>query len=463
MYPILQNRWQIEGQTLKYYGLRNKPNTFKTRLWINDREKELLQQMDGTRHLEDFSCTRRMKKWIKQGIIVDVKDYIKLKNSWDEASFCKRCVANDFMIPGLELDEEGLCPICSNHERFKNYTHILPKVSTLPRSSRSAFDVALFYTGGKDSSYLLYYLSKVLKLRVVALTWEIPFMSLSAVQSIEKAKAYLPDVTFISKRIDAKDLSKVYKKLYTLQGNTCACPSLAYVLFYPLMVEEKIPYLIVGNEPAQVKGLLFNQMAPAFTYKWGQHIHHLINIGRLLTCHKPFKAGQFQMYMSIRQLVSPIKSILGYENHLVNHVCEALQEVPHLLEPLKQALKVSSRSGNIPAFVHIDLNEISKDRTYRWDEIKEMLQEEIGWVDVEETSKGLHTSCKVEQGKEYSQFIRFRQMKTQMIPFSALELSIAVGMGNVDREKALEELKSSSGFVLEEPEALRLMERACKL
>lgn len=37
-------------------------------------------------------------------------------------------------------------------------------------------------------------------------------------------------------------------------------------------------------------------------------------------------------------------------------------------------------------------------------------------------------------------------MKSRIIPFSALELSLAVLEGNVTRTQAIEELKKSSGF-----------------
>jgi hypothetical protein len=174
---------------------------------------------------------------------------------------------------------------------------------TLPKAKASRFDAAVFYTGGKDSSYLLYYLSKVCKLKVLALTWEIPFMSEQAKKSMENAKKYLEHVEFISRKIDSEDLGNIYKKLYALQGNTCACPSLAYIMFYPLLVQENIPYLVLGNEPAQAKALLFNKMAPLFVYRLANShaIQRLINAARVVTLHKPLKPGQFHMLMTAKQ------------------------------------------------------------------------------------------------------------------------------------------------------------------
>lgn len=78
--------------------------------------------------------------------------------------------------------------MCQTEEETRGLRSVLPLVEEIKPSKRSRFDVALFYTGGKDSTFLLYYLSKVKGLRVLALTWEIPFLSDCAKQSIEGAK-----------------------------------------------------------------------------------------------------------------------------------------------------------------------------------------------------------------------------------------------------------------------------------
>ncbi len=63
---------------------------------------------------------------------------------------------------------------------------------------------------------------------------------------------------------------------------------------------------------------------------------------------------------------------------------------------------------------------------------------------------GLHTSCKIEKCKEYSQFNRFYHMRSTLIPFSALEISLASRDKALPREQALAELNSALGFSLEE-------------
>ena len=149
----------------------------------------------------------------------------------------------------------------------------------------------------------------------------------------------------------------------------------------------------------------------------------------------------------------------GYKNDLISNVCEAIKEVPSILKPLKRAIKRSSWSGNIPAFIQVDLNDISKDGIYDWRKIKDILKDECGYVAPESLSKGLHTSCQIEKCKEYSQFIRFYNMKSSMIPFSALEISLASRDKNISKEDAIKEIKENLGFDLKEVEECQIMKK----
>ena len=459
----LQSRWRLEGRLLRYYGLRNKPNMLRNTVRLSRKQKSVLERLP-------CELTDKEKKLLGGLIgvqVVTADEKRRIPASFAEARFCRTCIANDFMIPGLEFDGDGLCPVCQSAEDTKDLCSILPVMNTFPRSERSRFDVAVFYTGGKDSTYVLYYLSKVLGLRVLALTWEIPFMSDCARQSMENAKERLDSVEFITRRVAGEDLRRIYSKLYALSGNTCACPSLAYLLFYPELVANRVPYFVAGNEPAQMLGLYFNRMAPAIAYRFPESkgLNALVNLGRILTLRPPLKKGQFHTLATMTQLAygdSKLKDMAGYPNELVSNVCTAIREVPHIADALKRAIRSSSRTGNIPAFVHLDLNEICGG-VYEWRAVKETIIRECGWVPPVETDKGLHTSCRIEKCKEHIQFARFYRMESAMIPFSALEIAIASRDRNQTREEALAELNDSLGFSLEEIPECTIMKEYLRL
>lgn len=355
----LQNRWKPDGKTIRYYGLRNKNRMFKNTVELTKKQLEVIKKLPCS--LTDTE-QKTVAKLLGEQIVTN-EQLKRTPKSLDEATFCRTCAANDYIIPGLEFDGQGLCPLCQTKEETTRLKSITPVKNTFPHCKKSRFDVAVFYTGGKDSTYLLYYLAKVLKLRVLALTWEIPFISDSARQSMTNAKKRLPTVEFVTRKISDDDLKKIYRKLYSLADNTCACPSLAYVLFYPDLVDARVPYFVVGNESAQITGLYYNHIAPKFAYGFWQNkfLNGLINLGRIVTLRPPLRSGQFHTLATMKQLAygdSALKKMSGYTNALVSNVVTAIHQVPHIVAPLKKAIRSSSWSGNIPRFVQVDFDEI---------------------------------------------------------------------------------------------------------
>ncbi len=446
----LQSRWKLENRKLHYYGLRSLPHLFENDISVSKKQAEILASLP--RELSEKELSLLKKLLGKQ--VVPVQERRIVPKSFSEAIFCKSCCANDFLIPGLEFDGEGLCPMCQTAEDVKGLKSVVPVLEEIPRSKTSRFDIAVFYTGGKDSTYLLYYLSKVKGLRVLAMTWEIPYISESAAKSIANAKKAFQNVEFITRSVNPSDLRRFYQALYDLSGNTCACPSLAYLLFYPEMVANRVPYFVAGNEPVQMLGLYYNHLAPKLAYSFASNglLNFLLNVGRVLTLRPPLKKGQFQTLMTMKQLAygdHPLKKLSGYQSDLIGNVVKAIRTVPELLPPFKRSIRYSSRTGNIPAFVHLDFDKISGG-TYDWNKVKSILVNECGWVAPEEKDKALHTSCKIERCKDHTQFVRFYHCKSKMIPFSALEFSLASKKCGRSREESLYEMEHFLGFSLEE-------------
>lgn len=458
MYYI-QSRWKLENKKLHYYGLRNAPNMFRNDIAVSKKQADILATLPRELNRQELSVLGNLIG--KQVVSEHDRKYIPQKLS--EATFCTGCCANDFIIPGMEFDDQGLCPMCQTKDNVKHLKSVVPLLEEIPCSQKSRFDIALFYTGGKDSTYMLYYLSKVKGLRVLALTWEIPYISDSAAKSIENAKKTFQNVEFITRSMNQNDLRRIYKKLYLLSGNTCACPSLAYLLFYPELVANRVPYFAAGNEPVQMLGLYYNHMAPkiAYTFAENRFLTFLMNVGRVLTLHPPLKQGQFQTLMTMKQLAygdNPIKRLSGYTNELVSNVVEAIHAVPELLPTFKKSIRHSSWTGNVPAFIHFDLDKISGGK-YDWNEVKNILVNECGWIAPEDKNKALHTSCKIEKCKDHSQFLRFYHCKSKMIPFSALEFSLASKNCGRTKEEVLYEMEHLLGFSLEEIPECAIMQQ----
>lgn len=467
MKPMLQSRWHLEGQDLVYYGLRQPPNLFRQKFRLDRHTALLVASLDGVRPISAYSVTPQFATLLQHGVVVDRSEVRALPRSLDEACYCVHCAANDYAIPGLELDEDGVCPMCRTQKQYGGLKNVIPVLATIPRSPDKKYDAAVFYTGGKDSSYLLYYMSRVLKLRILALCWETPFMSDWARESVDSARKALSNVDFLVEKAPVAELTRIYQKAYALQGNVCICPSVAYVLFFERMAEWEVPYLVLGNEPSQCRNLIYNHMAPPFYFHalMQNAARFFFNLGRALMLRKPFSAGQMELYMTVKQLAfgrsSTIK-LLKYRNELVENTCAALAEAPEFLAPFQKAVQKSGKTARLPALIHIDFDDASESGVYDWNGVKSLLAREIGWVDAPVSGKGLHTSCKIERCKEWTQLRRFRDMETHVIPFSAIELALASASGSISREQAIEELKRFSGFSEEPPEEIEIMNAALK-
>lgn len=455
----LQTRWKLEERKLRYFGLRNKERMFRNTVRLTKEQRAIVSALPKQLSKEEM---RILGPLLGEAVVTE-EELRPIPKRLDEARFCTCCCANDFILPGLEFDEEGRCPMCQTEEETRELKSVLPLVEEIRPSKRSRFDVALFYTGGKDSTFLLYYLSKVKGLRVLALTWEIPFLSDSARRSIEGAKKTFPKVEFIVRTVAKETLDKVYRKLYSLIGSTCACPSLAYLLFYPELVANRVPYFMAGNEPVQMLALYYNHMAPKIAYSFAENklLTFLFNVWRVLTLRPPLRQGQIQALMTMKQLAygdNFFKKHSGLQGEPVHSVVEAIHAAPELLPPLKRAIRSSSWTGHIPAFVHLDMDKACGG-TYDWNRVKDLLVKECGWSAPAAGDKALHTSCKIERCKDYTQFVRYYNCESTLIPFSALEISLASRRCGRPKEEVIAEMKESLGFSLEEfPECALMRE-----
>lgn len=96
---------------------------------------------------------------------------------------CSRCIL-PLDYPGLETDTNGTCNFCHEFEPGQYQGAEKLKADILKRSKGSKYDVAIGFSGGRDSSFLVYYLSRVLGLKVLAITIDNGYMSRDAIDNV---------------------------------------------------------------------------------------------------------------------------------------------------------------------------------------------------------------------------------------------------------------------------------------
>ena len=447
--PTLQYRWQVQQQdentTLVYYGLRNFPKHTKNQISLSTETALLLKNLDGFSTIQQIftdlssDCKNEITTLINEGVLVDATS-IRSPATKNSNRTCIRCVNNDYVIPGLEFNTDGVCAFCQCYENVADSGPVHGGTITdeelleASKNNPSRFDVMVLYTGGKDSSYLLWYLAKKLGLRVLAATWDLPFTNESSLNNMRAARYKLPNVEFIERSLPWDLVQKVSADLFDEVGLPCICPVISAVLLYPLAVAEKIPFVMDGVEAAQ-----------------------LIVLSKIMELPATSKARQLSdRELTIRQVKRYIKPNIDSGDPWDQFLQLIKDKLGRAYDPLEHAL-ATTPSEELPL-----VKRLKSDEVYgSWNDVRTIIEKELDWH-MPKGQKGLlHTSCDIETVKDYSQFRRFTDMRTRNMPQSIIEISAAVHFNHITREDGFIEL-SERGYY-EPPQELDILLKKLKI
>lgn len=80
---------------------------------------------------------------------------------------CSKCILID-TYPGIEFNGQGVCAYCAGHERKRYHgEEALGRILEQQREKKQPYDAVVGISGGRDSAYVLYYLARVAKLKVL--------------------------------------------------------------------------------------------------------------------------------------------------------------------------------------------------------------------------------------------------------------------------------------------------------
>ncbi|WP_428568685.1 MAG: hypothetical protein ACP59X_09850 [Solidesulfovibrio sp. DCME] len=440
-HPVLQYRWAVrdsrDGKVLVHYGLRNPPQHQETVLPVRDALAEALAGLDGATSLDSLPETVRESedflRLVSQGIVVDQKDQ-RRPSTADHKQTCTRCVADDHLLPGLEFDARGVCAFCQCYAQAeqmgasagpRNVVDDATLRSIAKGNKDSRFDVMVLCTGGKDSTYLLWYLAKKLGLRVLAASWNMPYTNDTCRRNIRRALELLPDVELVERTLPANAVRDAMRSQFGQVGMPCLCPTVAHVLFFPLAAAERIPVVMQGVEEVQLAVMSYvmrnlqggkGPSRPAPPSIREQTLQFLGMAAGAPEPPDPFSlmADYFRYQRSIRSSLDPIYGPLD------RFLARARQD----------------ESVFVPQFLRLQTNTLYGS----WGEATALMQREMDWK-MPPGQKGLlHTSCRIEKVKDYCQFLRFRNMRTTAFPQSIVEVGAGVYFGLLSREEGLREV-----------------------
>ena len=99
---------------------------------------------------------------------------------------CTKCILPE-TYPDISFNEEGVCNYCLNHQPHQELLGIEKFTEILEIRNRcGTYDCVVPLSGGKDSTYILYYVVKVLGLKPLAVTYNSGYQSQLAEENVTK-------------------------------------------------------------------------------------------------------------------------------------------------------------------------------------------------------------------------------------------------------------------------------------
>ena len=169
---------------------------------------------------------------------------------------CSKCITNN-TVKSIKLDNNEICQFCHiqngmekefplNEESEKKLFIIADKIKK--ESEKLAFDCVVGVSGGRDSSYLLYYVKKILGLRPLAVHYDNGFDSDASVSNIFNVCKTL-NVELETKVADWETFKKVTKSFFLAGVSDPDTPTDVGIFktMYDVAYREKIQYVFNGH------------------------------------------------------------------------------------------------------------------------------------------------------------------------------------------------------------------------
>lgn len=170
---------------------------------------------------------------------------------------CKLCL-NDSTVKHIKFDENGVCNFCNTYLKEYDKWHNFDLLKqTFERKLNSVkgkytYDVCVPFSGGKDSTYVLYKLVKEYDLKIKTFTLDNGFLSKEAKEKINAiVKDFNVDHEYIS--LDEDLIKEIYNFIVGKYLSPCiACSYMGYALMINYTTKFDAGLCIHGRSRAQM-------------------------------------------------------------------------------------------------------------------------------------------------------------------------------------------------------------------
>lgn len=171
---------------------------------------------------------------------------------------CSRCILPE-NFPQLELDDTRLCKKCREYDTKyarKDYSSLhaeLERIVSWAKNQHKRFDCVIPFSGGKDSSYSLYYAKERLGLKVLAVNFNNGLRTTAALKNIEKIIHRL-DVAYVCYGPNWSLMRRLYREFFLKTGQFCfPCDMGIWATVHRVAEQYDVP-LIFSGYSAQIEG-----------------------------------------------------------------------------------------------------------------------------------------------------------------------------------------------------------------
>lgn len=310
-----------------------------------------------------------------------------------------------------KLDKNGVCNYCNYYETVKDDLRDFERWQKLfadhleAQKGKYSYDVAVGFSGGKDSSYIIHKLKSHYKCKVLAVTVNFGFMPTPF--AIENSKRVANSLGIDHLVYDATSPAIQQAFISAIkQGRLCGlCTALCTAFTRKIAIEKQIPFIVLGAD----RGQLLRDLAPEVGPMSGAR-----TITDMLT---PYSVEKTLRKDNQQQS----KRMRGWLSHF-GFSPEMLEEIYPCATPLEgsQAVPLS-----LQYFLFHPYNE---------KEIKRILTEETGWQLPENDHLHAHHDCDFHDAATYF----FREAHNTTITNG--EMAVDVREGAIAYDEAMEAL-----------------------
>ncbi|MDJ0765656.1 MAG: hypothetical protein QNJ97_21920 [Myxococcota bacterium] len=320
----------------------------------------------------------------------------------NERNRCQRCVMSDD-YPGLTFDDDGVCNFCIENDKnkeidWKSQKKALDAKIDDIKNKATKYHVVVPWSGGKDSSYVLYTMKEVYGLNVLAINYDNGFKSDTAYKNMDVLTRKM-GIDLVTLRPDPTLMADLYRHYLKEKGELCSvCNVVGYVMICSYVFRES---LSLGYFPLVAGG-------------WsGKHE----NVRSIFTFDYP----------EFKRVIKKDKALLDrFENNIL-----VTKEVCDLFETIGDPRVAGDRVSEVFSLMFFQLPEYIE-----WDiiKIKETLSKELDWYS-SDSPIAAHEDCK------WHNCMKYLMLKKYGIDNDTIALSTLVRSNQLSRERALKEIR----------------------